>query len=266
MKLKINVLDAFTQTLFEGNTAAVIITDQWLNKDLMQSIAAQNNISETAFLCAHASDSYKIRWFSPLTEVAFCGHATLASAYVIFAKEKSVKKIDIHATSVGKMSVRLAEDDAIVMNFPNRKPGPVGHIPAELLAGLSIKPIEVYKSSQAYFAIYANDSDVRELQADSSELKKLAPYDVVASAVAKDVDFVSRYFWPANGGDEDPVTGSIHAGLAPFWAEKLGRTKLLAHQVSQRGGVIGCNVLGDRVEISGHVVPYLEGWIEIADD
>ncbi|WP_201617214.1 PhzF family phenazine biosynthesis protein [Psychrobacter urativorans] len=280
MQLEINVIDAFTDTLFKGNSAAVIITDSWLSDDLMQSIAMENNLSETAFLVADESDvsdnkdqsdevaTYHIRWFSPLTEIDFCGHATLASAFVLFNKNPSLTTIKFLAKAVGTLSVIQTDSGKIQMNFPNTKPEKVDSIPESLLAGLSIAPVEVYRNAQAYFVIYDSESDVLSVDRDNEVLEQLAPLDVVVTCKAQSenfnkYDFISRYFWPANGGGEDPVTGSIHTGLAPLWAERLGNNELLAYQASSRGGILDCVVVNDRVLISGNAVQYLTGFITV---
>lgn len=274
MQLEINVIDAFTDTVFKGNPAAVIITENWLTDELMQSIALENNLSETAFLVKDKSsenNSYQIRWFSPLTEIDFCGHATLAAAFVLFNKDPELTKVRFSAKAVGSFTVVQLDDGKIQMDFPNTCPEKVADIPAELLSGLSIAPVEVYKNKQAYFVIYNNEADVLTVTRDNEQLTALAPRDVVVTCQAKSdnhdksngYDFISRYFWPANGGDEDAVTGSIHTGLAPFWAKRLGRDNLRAYQASSRGGVLDCAVVGDRVLISGRAVQYLSGVISI---
>ncbi|WLP95568.1 PhzF family phenazine biosynthesis protein [Psychrobacter sp. M13] len=277
MQLEINIVDAFTDTVFKGNSAAVITTDSWLDDALMQSIAMENNLSETAFLVADDSDkkeqiakvaTYHIRWFSPLTEIAFCGHATLASAFVLFKKNPDVTTIKFVAKAVGTLSVVQTDSGKIQMDFPNTKPEKIDDIPENLLAGLSIVPVEVYRNSQAYFVIYSAEADVLTVERDNEVLKQLAPLDVVVTCQAKSdkyeqYDFISRYFWPANGGDEDPVTGSIHTGLAPLWAEHLGKSQLLAYQASSRGGVLECEVADDRVLISGNAVQYMTGFITV---
>lgn len=256
MTVEMHVVDAFTDELFKGNPAAVVITQEWLDDSLMQSIAAENNLSETAFLKPVQNDHYQIRWFSPLTEIDFCGHATMASAFVVFLKNEQCNEVTFSAPAVGDLLVTKQTEGAINMSFPNRKPEPVGDVPKALLDGLSKEQHQVLRSEQAYFAIYDDEQTVREIEYDSEQLKLLAPYDVVVSAPGKDYDFVSRYFWPANGGDEDPVTGSIHAGLAPYWAEQLNRSEFRAYQASKRGGVIYCKLLGDRVHVSGKAVLY----------
>lgn len=263
MKLNVNFVDAFTDTVFKGNPAAVIITEEWLSDDVMQLIAVENNLSETAFAVKCGTDAYSIRWFSPITEIDFCGHATLATAFVLFNRDHNVKTLTFVADAVGELTVNNCADGYIQMSFPNRKPEKVTTIPDNLINGLSIQPAEIYLSQQAYFAVYDNEDDVLAVEQDQSYLKKLAPYDVVVTSSSKEYDFVSRYFWPANGGDEDPVTGSIHSGLAPLWAEKLGRNKLMAYQASVRGGLVSCSVEGDRVLLSGKAVQYLEGTITV---
>lgn len=263
MELEINIIDAFTDVVFKGNSAAVIITKDWLSVEKMQSIATENNLSETAFVKEIDSTHYEIRWFSPITEVDFCGHATLAASFVIFSKKPDIKNINFYAEAVGNLLVKEIENGYIQMKFPNRKPSVINNVPSELLSALSIKPIEVLQNNQAYFAIYKNENDVKSVATNNELLKKLAPYDVVVTAKSDHYDFISRYFWPANGGDEDPVTGSIHTGLAPYWADKLNKTKLLAYQASARGGEIICNVEEDNVYLLGKGVHYLKGTINI---
>lgn len=263
MKLEVKFVDAFTGAVFKGNPAAVIITEEWLSDELMQLIATENNLSETAFAVKYAEASYNIRWFSPITEIDFCGHATLATAFVLFNQDSKVKELTFSAKAVGNLTVTNISKGYIQMSFPNRKPEKVSEVPSDLLHGLSIPPKEIYLSQQAYFAIYDDEHDVHSVTQDNEFLKKLAPLDVVVTSKSEKYDFISRYFWPANGGDEDPVTGSIHAGLAPLWAEKLGKTKLSAYQASQRGGTLSCHVKNDRVFISGQAVQYLEGFINV---
>lgn len=263
LELKIFVVDAFTDQQFKGNSAAVIPLDNWPADSLMQEIAAENNLSETAFIKGVGSNQYEIRWFSPLTEIDFCGHATLASAFVLFNEFGMENRIEFITREVGNLDVVLNTSDEIEMTFPNQKPVQASSTPSALIDGLSIPPISVLKNRQAYFAIFDCEQDVRDVTYISEQLKQLAPLDVVVTAKGDDFDFVSRYFWPANGGDEDPVTGSIHSGLAPYWAEKLGKSELLAYQSSKRGGVLKCSVLGESVVISGKGVLYLKGKINI---
>lgn len=263
MELEINIIDAFTDVVFKGNSAAVIITKEWLSVEKMQSIATENNLSETAFVKKIDNEHYEIRWFSPITEVDFCGHATLAASFVIFSKNSDITTINFYAEAVGNLSVTEIDNGYIQMKFPNRKPSIINNVPPELINALSIKPTEVLVNNQAYFAVYDNENDVKSVVTDNELLKKLAPFDVVVTAKSEQYDFISRYFWPANGGDEDPVTGSIHTGLAPYWAEKLNRTKLFAYQASARGGEIICNVEDDNVYLLGKGVHYLKGIINV---
>jgi len=263
MKLQLFVVDAFSNQRFKGNSAAVVPVDEWLTDESMQNIAAENNLSETAFIKELSTNRYEIRWFSPLTEIDFCGHATLASAFVLFNELGVENQIEFITQKVGSLTVIVNAENAIEMTFPNQKPNALSDMPKPLLDGLSVTPVQVLKNRQAYFAVYASEQDVRDVCYDSAQLKKLAPFDVVVTAKAERDDFVSRYFWPANGGDEDPVTGSIHAGLAPYWAEVLGESELMAYQASKRGGILSCSVLGDRVVVAGHAVLYLKGEIYI---
>jgi len=263
VKLRLHHINAFTNTLFRGNYAGVIFLDEWLSTALMQAIATENNLSETAFVKQAGVNTYHIRWFSPICEIDFCGHATLASAYVLFKQDQALHDIEFYAAAVGTLNARREADDFIAMTFPQYMPQALSEIPEALLAGLSIAPSEVLINRQAYFAIYTNETDIQALKPNLKALQALAPYDVVISAPASEYDFISRYFWPANGGDEDPVTGSIHCGLAPFWAERFNKTQLVAHQASQRGGILHCRVAADAVVISGQAVQYLEGLIEI---
>ncbi|RVT46204.1 PhzF family phenazine biosynthesis protein [Rheinheimera sediminis] len=262
MKLPIYQVDAFTDQLFKGNYAAVVPLQQTITDELMQQIATENNLSETAFVLPLANDHYQIRWFSPVTEIDFCGHATLAAAFVLFAQSNSTT-LRFSTLKVGDLVVSQQTDGWIQMDFPQRLASPVT-APDALMAGLSIAPALVLQSAQAYFAIYTDEEQVKQLVTNSHELKKLAPYDVVATAPGTEYDFVSRYFWPANGGDEDPVTGSIHAGLVPYWAEQLGKTQLMACQASARGGVLRCELAGERVLVSGQAKLYLQGEIFLA--
>ncbi len=262
MKLAVQVIDAFTSEPFKGNPAAVVPLRDWLSPELMQSIAAENNLSETAFFVQAADGRYDIRWFSPLKEIAFCGHATLASAHVLFTNSSS-SIVTFRAQAVGELPVTRLADGRLEMSFPNRAPTRVDEAPAALLAGLPTQPVEVLRNAQAWFAVYEDEGQVRELVPDLDRLAELGPLDVTVTAPGASCDFVSRYFWPANGGEEDPVTGSIHAGLAPYWAGRLKKNSLVAMQVSRRTGTLHCRVEGERVFVSGSAVKYLEGSIEV---
>ena len=264
MKLPVHFIDAFTDTVFRGNPAAVVITEYWLNDQVMQNIATENNLSETAFLVPTTNEVYRIRWFSPIKEIDFCGHASLAAAFVLFAQTPALSSLTLNAKAVGDIYIHKLDNGSIQMSFPNQMPEKLAQAPKDLLAGLSIPPHEIYRNQQAYFVVYPDEQNVVDVQCDLAMITRLAPYDVVVTAASTRYDFVSRYFWPANGGAEDPVTGSIHAGLTPLWAEKLQKTQLSAYQASTRGGHLNCVLNKDRVLVSGKAVRYLEGTIEIA--
>ncbi|WP_367971507.1 PhzF family phenazine biosynthesis protein [Vibrio scophthalmi] len=263
MELDIYIVDAFSDEQFKGNSAAVVPVNEWLSDELMQNIAAENNLSETAFIKQESLNQYIIRWFSPLTEVDFCGHATLAASYVLFNVFESQGELEFLTNKVGSLFVNCKDDGRIEMSFPNQSPTEVEEIPESLRNGLSIMPSCVLKNRQAYFAVFDDEQDVYQVRYDSAQLERLAPLDVVVTAAAQEYDFVSRYFWPANGGDEDPVTGSIHSGLAPYWGERLEKQELFAHQASARGGNLYCRLLSDRVLISGFAMIYLKGTIYV---
>lgn len=272
MNLPIFIVDTFTDTQFKGNSAAVVPLTYWLDDVVMQNIAAENNLSETAFIKEVSPNTYEIRWFSPLIEIDFCGHATLAASFILFTQFDIHHQVEFITLAVGVLTVEQRNDGYIQMSFPNQCPDiiDIDDIPDPVFDGLSIKPIEVLKNRQAYFAILPSEQAVLDVNYDVEILKLLAPYDVVVTSscnkredVDNGTDFVSRYFWPASGGHEDPVTGSIHAGLTPYWSEKLNKKTLIAVQASARGGQLMCEVEGDRVLVSGTCVLYLKGNIFI---
>lgn len=263
MKLNLYVVDAFTDTQFKGNSAAVVVVDDWLDVELMLNIAAENNLAATAFVKGEGENRFGIRWFSPLAEIAFCGHATLAASFVLFEQMGVVGEIVFQTLNVGELIVTMNADKQIEMVFPSRLPEPVADVPDALLAGLSLAPVEVLKNQQAYFAVYENEQDVIGVEYDAVQLKALAPCNVVVTAAGDEYDCVSRYFKTSNSGDEDPVTGSVHTGVAPFWAQRLGKSSLVAHQASARGGLLYCDVGPDHVTVSGHGVLYLKGEITV---
>ncbi|MFD2164989.1 PhzF family phenazine biosynthesis protein [Thalassotalea euphylliae] len=259
-------VDAFTNKLFSGNPAAVIVLDEWLDDQLMLSIATENNLSETAYVKPLGENRFAIRWFSPLAEIDFCGHATLASSKVLYSLTPNLSTIEFSTQQVGELTVIQQPSGLISMTFPIRRALTVNEVPKALYDGLSISPRKVLRSEQAYFAIYDDEADVKRLTYDTQALTQLAPLDVVVTAPAAKssaVDFVSRYFWPANGGDEDPVTGSIHAGLAPYWAAQLNKTSLTAYQASKRGGTLYCEINNDNVIVSGYAVLFMTATIDI---
>lgn len=259
MELDIYIVDAFTDKVFKGNPAAVVPLDRWLDDDMMQSIAIENNLSETAFFKEEEDGSFLIRWFSPITEINFCGHATLASAYILYNELKRKKDIIFKTLKVGELKISQNDQKQIVMDFPNQLASKADHVPDELTNGLSIKPIEIYRNQQAYMAVYECEEDIKNITINTELLKKLTPYDVVVTAKGDQQDFVSRYFWPANGGDEDPVTGSIHTCLSPYWANRLHKSQLVAKQLSKREGILYCSLIKNRVKIAGDAVLYSKG-------
>ncbi|QEI07198.1 PhzF family phenazine biosynthesis protein [Pigmentiphaga aceris] len=267
MQLPIHVIDAFTSERFKGNQAAVVPLAAWLPDAVLQSIAAENNLSETSFLVWSADrDAFEIRWFSPLKEIAFCGHATLASAFVLFDANATRQVITFWAAAVGNVTATQEDSGRIRMSFPRRDAQPVADAPLALREGLSPAPSAYLVNQQAYVAVYDDEASVLAVKPDLERLKSLGPLDVVVTAPANagaPYDFVSRYFWPANGGDEDPVTGSIHAALAPYWAGRLGKQVLVGHQASRRTGTLFCEVTEASVEVAGHCARYLSGTITI---
>jgi PhzF family phenazine biosynthesis protein len=270
--MKMYQVDAFTKELFRGNPAAVVVEKEWLDADLMQKIALENNLSETAFVKIIDSENYEIRWFTPTVEVDFCGHATLASAFVIFKDFTEKKTINFHVRNLGLFVIHQDEDGKIRMDFPIRKAHQVEDYPDILRQALT-KPFKaVYQNVQAYIVEYESVQDVLDEQPDMNLLKKLGKLRTGVTANDVDVaitskadqqyDCVSRYFAPVAGIDEDPVTGSIHTAIAPLWAEKLGKNNIVAYQASSRGGILYCNILSEeRIEISGYGKLYMQAEI-----
>ncbi|MDP3148055.1 MAG: PhzF family phenazine biosynthesis protein [Ignavibacteria bacterium] len=259
MKLPIYQVDAFTSKLFGGNPAAVCPLESWLEESVLQSIAAENNLAETAFF-VKKENYYELRWFTPEAEVDLCGHATLASAFVIFHVLKSGSDKITFQTQSGILEV-TKRNELLVMNFPSRKPVET-EISDGLIEAIGKKPKEVLQSRDLLL-VYETEEDILSLQPDFSLLKKINCFGYIATAKGNKVDFVSRFFAPKEGINEDPVTGSSHSTLIPFWAERLGKNELLARQISKRGGELFCKLLGDRVEIAGNAVLYLTGTIDI---
>jgi len=252
-------VDAFTRRQFAGNPAAVCPLPAFLPDATLQAIAAENNLAETAFL-VREGEGYRIRWFTPLVEVDLCGHATLASAWVIFEKLGHVgDRIDFASRS-GPLTVRRLDDRRLELDFPTRPAKPCA-APAALLDGLGVTPREVHCAVE-YLVVLDDEAAVRAVRPDARTLGRL-DRGVIVTARGTDVDFVSRFFTPAHGIDEDPVTGSAHCTLTPFWAERLGKTRMQARQVSARGGELEVALVGDRVTIAGHAVLYLEGQITV---
>ncbi len=260
MKIKIFQVDAFTNHLFGGNPAAVCPLEKWLLDSVLQNIAMENNLSETAFFIFE-NNSYSIRWFTPVAEVNLCGHATLASSHVIFTHlNYKSERIDFQSKS-GILSVRRQEEK-LVLNFPADKPVKID-TPERLSEALSAAPAETYKGRTDYLMVYKTEDEIASIKPDFRKLANEGVRGIMITAPGKDVDFVSRFFAPGVGIDEDPVTGSAHTTLIPYWSERLGKTEMSALQTSKRGGVLSCKLLGTRVEIGGEAVTYMEGIINI---
>ena len=285
MKLPLYWIDAFTDRVFQGNPAAVVPLARWLDDAVMQKIAFENGLSETAFfvpaglpadLSAGASARevasakagsarYHLRWFTPTVEVDLCGHATLASAHVLLRELGVAADAITFDTRSGPLVVARRADGKLEMDFPVRS----GHDPAEptpaLLRGLGRTPEAVFRAPARWLCVYPRAADVRDMRPDHAALASVTPGRIMVTAPgdAGDCDFVSRYFAPDAGIAEDPVTGSAHCTLVPYWAARLGQTSLHARQVSARGGELWCALAGDRVKIAGHAVRYLRGEISL---
>ena len=257
MELTLYQIDAFTDKVFKGNPAAVCPLDRWPIDTDLQAIAEENNLSETAFYVP-AGAGFHLRWFTPKAEVDLCGHATLAAAFVIFNFSDYANNTVKFESRSGELAVTKS-DDLLVMDFPSQPANPCA-TPQLLVEGLGKAPIEVL-SSEDYMAVFGTEEDVIALKPNFDALNKLDLRGVMVTAKGKEVDFVSRFFAPRYGINEDPVTGSAHCALTPYWAGKLNKTKLSAKQVSNRTGYIECEIKGSRVFLSGKAVKYMEGKI-----
>lgn len=259
MKIRQYQVDAFATRAFEGNPAAVCPLESWLDDDLLQAIAAENNLSETAFFVP-AKDGFHLRWFTPLSEVDLCGHATLAAAHVLFAHLGYIGQAITFATRSGALTVKR-NGDLLEMDFPASPPTPCAS--AEILArALGRQPVGVLAADD-YLAVFESEAVVRGITPDFSLLGTLDRRGVIITAPGADVDFVSRFFAPRLGVPEDPVTGSAHCMLAPYWADRLGKRRLTARQVSKRGGRLACEMKGERVLLSGSAVTFMEAEITL---
>jgi PhzF family phenazine biosynthesis protein len=261
MRIPLYQVDAFADRPFIGNPAAVCPLEAWLPDEVMQAIAAENNLSETAFFVAEGA-GYRLRWFTPVAEVDLCGHATLASAYVIYRfLRPELREIAFETQQAGILTV-TRDGDLLALDFPSRPPSPCA-APTGLAAALGAEPAAVL-AARDYFAVYETVEDIEALTPDFAAIAGLDRFAVIVTAPGRgDVDFVSRFFAPAKGVDEDPVTGSAHCTLIPYWAERLGKTRMDARQLSKRGGALSCALRGDRVTIAGRAALYLRGTIEI---
>ncbi len=259
MSLPLFHVDAFTDEPFKGNPAAVCPLKSWLDDELLLAVAAENNLSETAYFVPEG-EQFHLRWFTPRCEVNLCGHATLASAFVLLTILEPQREVVSFVTRSGILIVRR-EQNLLSMNFPALPLWNCPSPPPELIEGLGARSqrVSVLQIKDNYFAVYDSEDDVRNVTPDLRLIEKLHPAGVAVTAPGKQADFVSRYFAPSYGIPEDPVTGSTHCSLAPYWAQRLGKTSLHARQVSQRGGELWCELAGERVVLKGKAVLTLQG-------
>ena len=259
MNIPIYQVDAFTDKLFGGNPAAVCPLEEWLDTGLMQRIAAENNLSETGFF-VKKENGFELRWFTPAVEVELCGHGTLASAHVIFNHLGYDEEQIVFSTASGKLRV-TNKKGPLTLDFPSTPPSPA-EVKSELIQGLGMRPKEVHKSRD-YLALYESEDDILSLEPNFEVLRELDCLGVIVTAKGKNSDFVSRFFAPAVGINEDPVTGSAHTTLIPFWAARLNKKVLHAYQLSTRKGELFCEDAGERVKIGGHAVTFFKGEITL---
>lgn len=265
MEISIYQVDAFTAETFGGNPAAVCPLESWLDERLMQSIAAENNLSETAFAVKSEKGGFDLRWFTPTSEVDLCGHATLATAFVLFVELGNTGDPEpgmfVFNTKSGQLIVSRM-GNYLRMDFPAR-PGKLVAGPSILGEALGAEPQEVYDAGRDYLAVFDHEGDVQRIQPDMKALMSLGKKSVIVTAPGLDSDFVSRFFAPAMGIPEDPVTGSSHCTLVPYWAKRLGKERLFSRQISSRGGELVCEHFGDRVAMSGRCALYMRGKIVV---
>jgi len=259
MKLQIFQVDAFTSKPFAGNPAAVVPLDSWLPDETMLAIAAENNLAETAYFVKNG-DGFDLRWFTPEVEMDLCGHATVASAYVLYKELGYTGEQISFQSKSGELRV-TRDGERFVLDFPSR-PAEATDTPVGLAAALGGEPQQVLKSRD-YLAVYNSEAEVLALKPDFRAISELGVHAVIVTAKGDNSDFVSRFFAPSVGVDEDPVTGSAHCTLIPYWAGVLGKNDLYARQVSARGGELFCELNGDRVKIGGNAALYLKGEIYI---
>lgn len=260
MRLELFQVDSFTNKIFEGNPAGVIFSE-FLPNEVMQKIALENNLSETAFVYEEGND-YRIKWFSPLMEIDLCGHATLAAAHIYFTEiNRDADSITFISSKNGSLEV-TRKNNYLYLNFPVDQYAPIS-IDDDLINMIGETPIEAFKGRDDIMCIFEDESIIYNIEPNKSLLKLFPVRGLIVSAKSLDYDFVSRCFFPITGVDEDPVTGSAHTTLTPYWAKQFGKDSLLAKQVSSRGGELKCVLEGDRVIIGGEAVTYLKGFITI---
>ncbi|QQS30154.1 MAG: PhzF family phenazine biosynthesis protein [Sphingobacteriales bacterium] len=260
MKQKIYQIDAFTDKVFSGNSAAVCPLDHWLSDEILQKIAMENNLAETVFYVKQDDKQYQIRWFTPTVEVDLCGHATLAAAYVLFNHEHHKENIiHFYSSRSGALTV-TKQDKLLILNFPTDNIEQI-EVSDEITRCFDLKPQLAFKGKTDYLLVFDNEEEIRKVTPVFDLISKLNVRGVIITAKGDTVDFVSRFFAPQTGINEDPVTGSAHTTLTPYWAKQLGKTELTAMQLSERKGYLQCTYLNDRVEISGQGKLYLIGEI-----
>jgi PhzF family phenazine biosynthesis protein len=260
MKIPLYQVDAFSRTVFGGNPAAVCSLGEWLPDAVMQSIASENNLAETAFFSG-AAGRYDLRWFTPLTEVKLCGHATLASAFVICTYlERGLQRIEFNSQSGGLTVTR--KDELYELDFPARPCRELNGV-REVEDALGGKPCKAFASAEDHLVVFETEDQIPALAPNMDKVSRLNCRGVIVTAPGNSYDFVSRFFAPKVGIPEDPVTGSAHCALIPYWSSRLGKAKLFARQISARGGELFCELRGERVGIAGYVAPYLCGEIEV---
>ena len=262
MKIKLFQIDAFTDKLFAGNPAAVCPLDAWLEDDVLQNIAIENNLAETAFFVKLDTGNYHLRWFTPEIEMDLCGHATLASAFVLFDELAYPHDKIIFESKSGPLVVSKV-DDYLQLDFPSRPPNKA-ELPGSISQALNIQPQEVWKARD-YLLVYNSEEDIKNIKPNIGQLEQvnIDPGGIIVTAKGEGVDFVSRFFTPQAAVFEDPVTGSAHCTLVPFWASRLSKTNFHARQISPRGGELFCDLKDGRVFIRGKAIKYLAGIIEV---
>jgi len=262
MRQKIYQIDAFTSQTFGGNPAAVCILDSWLSPELMQKIAQENNLAETAF-AVKKDDHYELRWFTPEVEVDLCGHATLATAFVLFHfYDLEENTIQFYSYRSGNLTVNKADNGWLTLDFPTDNLIAIRNV-AELDNAIGLTPIKTLKGKTDHMMVYNSQQEIEAIEPNHHLLGQLDVRGVIVTAPGDEVDFVSRFFAPACGIPEDPVTGSAHTSLSPYWSKELDKTKMTSKQLSKRGGDLVCEYLGERVKISGKAALYLTGEIDI---
>ena len=260
-------VDAFTDRLFAGNPAAVLVLEGWLRDDLMLAIAQENNLAETAFVKARPDGEWDLRWFAPAHEVDFCGHATLATAHVLLSEVKAGAAPLVFHTRVGELRVSKGPS-GYRLDIPCLPPEIIDALPQEIAGNFSTPPVEIFRNFENIFANLGDADAVRSFVPDLAAIARLGPVGLVVTgqeAEGTKAQFVSRYFVPGAGIPEDPVTGSIHATLVPYWAMRLDRNRLMAYQASARGGWLDCELMDDRVLLGGNAVTFMEGTISLPD-